>query len=161
VATPPVQIVEALNDLVIDGGPITVNVAVLLVSPTPLSFELIIPVLLSHTPVVEPVTVTLKLQLPLPVSVPPLKVILFDAALVVSVPPQVVVLESPTVTPEGSVSLKLIPVRFSDAFGLVTVNVKLVVAFSKMLDDPNDFITVGGLATFRFAVAMFPVPPLF
>jgi hypothetical protein len=54
----PSGIVAASNALAIDGGPTTVNVAVLLVAPAPLSVELITPVVLFHTPVVEPVTVT-------------------------------------------------------------------------------------------------------
>jgi len=57
---PPSGIVAASNDLEIDGGPITVNTAVLLVAPVPPSVELIAPVVLLHTPVVEPVTVTLN-----------------------------------------------------------------------------------------------------
>jgi hypothetical protein len=161
VAVPPIGIVVASKLFEIDGGPTTVNVAVFEVVPAPLSFELIAPVVFIHTPVVEPVTVTLKLQLVPPVNIPPVKVILFDAALVVSVPPQVVVLESPTVTPDGSVSVKLIPLRFCDPFGLVIVKLRLVVAPSSTLEEPNALLIVGGAATLNIAVfEVVPVPPL-
>ena len=88
VVTPPIGIVAAPNALLIAAPPTTVSVAVLLVAPAPLSVELIAPVVLFHTPAVIPVTVTLKLQVPAPASVPPLKLIVLGAV-VVSVPPQV------------------------------------------------------------------------
>jgi len=56
---PPSGIVAASNALVIDGGPITVSVALLLVVPGALSFEVRAPDVLFHTPTVEPVTVTM------------------------------------------------------------------------------------------------------
>jgi hypothetical protein len=155
--------VDASNDFEIDGGPITVSVAVLLVLPAPLSFELITPVVFIHTPVVEPVTVTLKLQLLLPPvpSVPPVNEIILGAV-VLSVPPHVEVgPEVATVTPAGSVSVKLMPVRFCDPFGLVMVKLSEVVAPSSTLEDPNDLETVGGAATLNIAVfEVVPVPPL-
>jgi hypothetical protein len=108
---PPRGIVAALNDFEIDGGPTTVSVAVFEVAPVPLSFELIAPVVLFHTPVVEPVTVKLNEQLPPPASAPPLNVIVLGAV-VVSVPPHVAVgPEVATVIPAGKVSVNAIPVR--------------------------------------------------
>ena len=62
VATPPVQMVEALNDLLIVGCPITVIIAVFEVESAPLSFELIAPVVLLHAQAAAPVTVTLNVQ---------------------------------------------------------------------------------------------------
>jgi len=157
---PPCGIVAASKLFEIDGGPITVSVAVFEVAPAPLSFELIAPVVLFHTPVVDPVTVTLKLQLPPPVSVPPLKLIVLGAV-VVSVPPHAAVgPEVATVTPAGSVSVKLIPVRFCVAFGLLMVNVSEVVAPSSTLEAPNALVIVGGVATVSVAEAVLPVPPL-
>jgi hypothetical protein len=85
VATPPVQMVETLNDLLIVGCPTTVIVAVLLVAPGPLSVELITPVVFMHTQAVVPVTVTLKVQLPLWATVAPLRLML--PVVVVNVPP--------------------------------------------------------------------------
>jgi hypothetical protein len=108
---PPSGIVAALNDFDIDGGPTTVNVAVFDVAPAPLSFELTAPVVLFHTPVVEPVTVTANEQFPPPASDPPEKLIVLGAV-VVSVPPHVEVgPEVATVIPAGRVSVNAIPLR--------------------------------------------------
>jgi len=163
VAVPPSGIVAALKDLLICTGPITVNVAVFEVAPAPLSFELIAPLVFIHTPVVEPVTVTLKLQLLLPPvpSVPPVNEIV-PGAVVETVPPHAAVgPEVATVSPAGSVSVKLIPVRLIDEFGLVIVKVRLVVAPSSTLEAPNDLVSVGGEATVTDAVLLVvPVPPL-
>lgn len=79
-------IVDASKDLVMLGGPTTVRVAVLLVVPAPVSVELIAPVVLFHTPVVDPVTVTVIVQLPLAARLPPENEIVL-AEVVVNVPP--------------------------------------------------------------------------
>jgi hypothetical protein len=128
VEVPPIGIVAALNDLLIDTGPITVSVAVLLAAPAPLSVELIAPVVLFHTPVVDPITVTLNWHIALAARVPPLNVIVLGAV-VVTEPPlhSGVGPELATVTPAGNVSVKLIPVRPLPAFGLVMVKVSEVV----------------------------------
>jgi hypothetical protein len=158
---PPSGIVIASNDFEIDGGPTTVSVAVFEVVPAPLSFELIAPVVLSHTPVIDPVTVTLNEQFPPAESVPPVKLIVLGAV-VDTMPPQVAVgPEVGTVMPAGSVSVNAMPVSPSDPFGFVMLNVRLVVALSKMLDCPNDLLIVGGVATVTVAVfEVVPVPPL-
>src|SRR5262249_49214561 len=105
---PPSGIVAASNDLDIDGGPTTVSVAVLLVPPAPLSFELIGPVVLLHTPVVPPVTVTLNEQLPLAASVPPENVIVPGAVVDTIPPPHAAVgPDVGTVIPAGSVSVNV------------------------------------------------------
>jgi len=159
VATPPVQIVEALNDLLIAGGPMTVIIAVLLVAPAPLSLELIGPVVLLCTPADTPVTVTLNEQEPLAASVPPLNEIMVGEA-VASVPPQVLELAVGTDSPAGSVSVKVIPVSPSPVFGLVIVNVRLVVPPTGMLAAPKPLVIVGGEATVTVAVLLVaPVPP--
>jgi len=159
VATPPVQIVEALKDLLIVGAPTTVIMAVLLVAPAPLSFELIGPVVLLCTPEETPVTVTLNEQLPLAASVPPLNAIV-PGAVVASVPPQVLALAVGTDSPAGSASIKLIPVSPSPVFGLVIVNVRLVVPPTRMLAAPKLFVIIGGDATVTVAVLLVaPVPP--
>src|SRR5262249_11415405 len=93
-------------------------------------------------------------------GVPPVKLIVLGAV-VVSVPPHVVDEPFATVNPGGSVSVKLIPVRLSEAFGFVIVNVRLVVPPTRMLAAPNDFVNVGALATVTVAVLLVaPVPPL-
>jgi hypothetical protein len=108
---PPIGIVAASNDLVIDGGPTTVSVAVLLVPPAPLSFELIAPVVLFQTPVVEPVTVTLNEQPPLAASIPPEKLMVLGEV-VETMPPQAAAgPEVGTVIPAGNVSVNETPVK--------------------------------------------------
>jgi hypothetical protein len=126
VATPPVQMVEVLNDFMIVGCPITVIIAVLLVAPGPLSVELITPVVFEHTQADTPVTVTLNMQVPLAVSVPPLnEIILGDV--VVTVPPQTLALPVGTVIPAGNVSVNEIPVSGSAPFGLLNVKLSAVI----------------------------------
>jgi hypothetical protein len=120
--------VEASNDFEIEGGAITVRVAVLLVVPVPLSLELTAPVVLFKTPAVAPVTVTMNEQVPEAGIAPPVRVMVPAEADVVTVPPpQVVAVPFGTVKPAGNVSVKVTPVRPSDEFGLVSVKVKLVV----------------------------------
>jgi hypothetical protein len=136
-------IVAASNDFIIEGGPTTVSMAVLLVPPAPLSFELTLPVVLFHTPVVPPVTVTMNEQLEVAASVPPLKLIRFGDV-VDTIPPQVAIGPAVgTVSPAGNVSVKAIPVNPCAGLGFVMLNVRLVVAFSRMLDAPNAFMSVG------------------
>jgi hypothetical protein len=155
-------IVVASNDFMIDGGPTTVSMAVLLVPPAPLSFELIFPVVLFHTPVVEPVTVTLNEQVPFAASVPPENVMVLGAVVETMPPPQAAVGPAVgTVIPAGSVSVNAIPVRPSEAFGFVILNVSVLVWPSRMLDGENDFIIVGAVATANVAIAPVAlVPPL-
>jgi hypothetical protein len=83
-------------------------------------------------------------------------------AVVVTEPPQAGVgPEVATVTPAGNVSVKLIPVRFCEAFGFVMVNVRLVVPPSSTLEAPNALLIVGAAATVNVAVLLVvPVPPL-
>src|SRR5204863_1450445 len=86
--------------------------------------------------------------------------VIVPGAVVVNVPPQTAVgPEFATATPAGNVSLKLTPVRLTAAFGLVSVNVSVVVPFSKTLEAPNALLMVGAATTVIIAVAMFPVPP--
>jgi hypothetical protein len=153
-------IVAASNPFDIDGGPTTVNVAVFDVAPAPLSVELITPVVLLHTPVVEPVTVTLNEQLPLAASVPPLKLIRFGDVVETMPPPQAAVgPEVATVIPAGNVSVNAMPVKPCVELGFVMLKVRLVVPPSRMLDCPNDFIMLGACATFIVTVAILVQPP--
>lgn len=146
------------NALLIEGAPITVIDAVLLVAPAPLSVELMTLVVLFCTPALAPVTVTLNEQVPLAASVPPLNEIMFGAV-VVTVPPQVDCDPSGTVSPAGSVSVNAIPVRPRDELGLVIMKSRLVVPPTWMLDAPKDLLIVGGDATVSDAIAVLPVPP--
>src|SRR5215472_14432466 len=152
--------VAASNDFIIDGGPTTVSIAVLLVPPAPLSFELIFPVVLLQTPVVDPVTVTLNEQLPLIPSVPPLNVMVLGAVVDTMPPLQAAVgPEVGTVIPAGSVSVNAIPVSPRVELGFVMLNVRVLVWPNSMLDGENDFIIVGAAATFIVTVAMLVQPP--
>ncbi|HKV41952.1 MAG TPA: hypothetical protein VJX67_22300 [Blastocatellia bacterium] len=161
VATPPFSgIVGTLKALLMAGAPTTVRVAVLLVAPAPLSFELIAPVVLFQTPVAAPTTGTPNEHVPDPARVPAVKLIVLGAVVEI-VPPQVAVgPEVATVIPAGSVSVNAIPVNDRDVFGFDTVNVKVVPAPWRMLDAPNALLSVGGVATVSVADAVFPVPPL-
>jgi len=158
---PPSGIVAASNDFAIVGGPTTVIVAVLLVAPAPLSFELTGPVVLLSTPAAVPVTVTLIVQLPAAAIDPPASAIVLPP-LVVSVPPlQVDELPLATDNPAGRTSVNDTPVNPSDAFGFVIVKDSDVVPPTRMLAAPNDFDIVGAFATVRVAVLLVaPVPPL-
>src|SRR5262249_34622514 len=92
-------------------------------------------------------------------SVPPLNAIV-PGAVVASVPPQVLALAVGTDSPAGSASIKLIPVRPRPVFGLVIVNVRLVVPPTRMLAAPKLFVIIGAEATVTVAVLLAaPVPP--
>jgi len=159
-AIPAVNV--ALLPLVIVGGvPVTFNVAVLLVAPGPLSVELITLVVFSFVPVVVPVTFTEIEHKPLAATVPLDKLIELEPATAAVVPPQVLLAAFgvETTSPVGKVSLNATPLRLVE-FGLLMVNVRLVLAFSKMELAPKALLIVGGVATVMLAEAVFPVPPL-
>jgi len=161
---PPTAMVEGLKDLLIEGGATTVMVAVLLVLPVPPSVELIVPVVLLWSPAVAPVTGTLKLQLAPGLAIDaPVSVILPVEFTVVSVPLQVAVgPESATVNPEGSVSVKVIPVRGLPfgLFGLCIVKFRFTKPPSGTVEEAKDFETEGGLTMFNCALLLAnPVPP--
>src|ERR1700730_43594 len=119
------EMLAVANDLLIVGGPTTFSVAVLLVVPVPPLLELTAPVVLFFAPPLVPVTVTLNWQVllpPVPIDAP-LRLITPVELVVVSVPLQVVALESATVNPAGRLSVNPTPVRVVAEFGLVIVNV--------------------------------------
>jgi hypothetical protein len=159
-ATPAVNV--ALLPLVIVGGvPVTFNVAVLLVAPGPLSVEVITLVVFSFVPVAVPVTFTEIEHELLAATVPPDKLIELEPAIADGVPLQVLLnaFEIETTRPAGNVSLNATPLRLVE-FGLLMVNVRLVLAFSKIELAPKALLMVGGVATVMLADAVFPVPPL-
>src|SRR5258708_39770783 len=94
------------KDLLIVGGPMTFNVAVLLVVPVPPLLELTAPVVLFFAPPLVPVTVTLNVQGVPTATEAPLRLITPVELVVVSVPLQVFGVESATVNPPASVALK-------------------------------------------------------
>jgi hypothetical protein len=171
VVVPFSVIFTAPNALLIVGGATTFRVAVLLAVPVPPSVELIAPVVLLASPATVPVTFTVSVQDALCATLPPDRLMTPDPAVAVTVPPQVLVtpgvaatssvaLPGPAVT--GSVSLKATPLRSPLAlvFGLLIVNVIVLVPFSGILVGLNALLIVGGPTTVRFAVAVFPLPPL-
>jgi len=139
----------------------TFSVAVLLVAPGPLSAEVIAPVVLFFEPVVVPVMFAEIVHEPLAVKVPPDKLIELEPAVAVVVPPHVLLrlLGFATTSPAGKLSVNATPLRLV-VFGLLIVNVRLVLAFSGIEAAPNAFVIVGGVATVMLAEAVFPVPPL-
>ena len=139
----------------------TFSVAVLLVAPGPLSAEVIAPVVLFFEPVVVPVTLSEIVHEPLAASVPADKLIEPDPAVAVVVPLHVLprLLGFATTSPAGKLSVNATPLRLV-VFGLLIVNVRLVLAFSGIEAAPNAFEIVGGVATVMLAEAVFPVPPL-
>jgi len=71
------------------------------------------------------------------------------------------VLESATVTPDGSVSVNATPVRLTVEFGLVMVNIKLEVPPGTIRFGLKAFEIWGGATTVIEAVLLVPpVPPL-
>ena len=158
-ATPAVNV--ALLPLVIAGGvPVTFNVAVLLVAPGPLSAEVITLVVFSFVPVVVPVTFTEIAHEPA-ATVPPDKLIELDPATAEVVPLHVLLraFGVETTRPVGRLSVNAKPVRPTE-FELLMVNVRLVLAFSKIELAPKALLMVGGVATVMLADAVLPVPPL-
>src|SRR5262249_39838030 len=89
------------------------------------------------------------------------RVITPDPAVAVTDPPQVLLspLGVPTTKPEGRLSVKSSPVSPVKLFGLLILNVSVVVPFNGMLAAPNSFVIVGGLATVRLAEEVLPLPP--
>ncbi len=149
----------APKDLIITGGPITL-IEALEVFPVP-SVEVTC-TLLFFTPAVVPCMFTETVHEPLAATDPPDRLTEPEPPTAVAVPPHVLFRfeVDATVRPAGKLSVNAIPVTVTPVFGLVMVKVKLVVPFSGMPAAPNALVMVGGVATVRFAVAEFPVPPL-
>jgi len=146
--------------LMMTGGATTVMDA-LDVLPVPPSVE-VIATLLFFIPAVVPVTLTDTVQLALAASVPAERLTEPEPPTAVPVPPQVSLrfgVDAIT-RPAGRVSVNVTPFKVTVVFGLVMLKVKLVVPFKGMFAAPKDLVIVGGEATVRFAVAVFPVPPL-
>ncbi len=87
------------------------------------------------------------MQLPLLAIEAPLKDMVRVAAVTVSVPLQVDVLESATLNPTGKVSLKATPLSVVSVFGLLIVNIKLDVPPCGIEAGLNDLLITGALIT--------------
>ena len=150
----------APNALMITGAPTTVILA-FAVFPTLPSVEVTC-VLLFFTPPVVPVTFNETAHEVFGASVAPVSVATPPPLAAVAVPPHVLfnAFGVATTSPAGRLSVNAIPVSgMVFEAGFVIVSVKLVEPFTGILAAPNAFAIVGGVATVRFAVAVFPVPP--
>ncbi len=156
-------IVEEPNAFAIEGGPSTARMAVLLVPPAPVSFELTAPVVLLFAPTLVPVTFRPTLHDALAARLPPLRLkLVLPAVAPVTLPPQVLLAlgTAATCNPLGRLSVNETPVRASVELGLVMVNVRLVDPLSGIVVAPKALEMVSGVATLRLAEAVLPVPPL-
>ena len=119
------------------------------------------------TPAVVPVTSTEKLHVEPgagdAVNVPPdkLMVPLPAVAVIVPLPHDPVTFGGvATTSPEGKVSVNATPLNATPVFGLLMLKLSVLLAFNTMLVGLNDLVMLGGEATVRLALAVFPVPPL-
>ncbi len=114
------------------------------------------PLVLSFTPAVVPVTLTEKVQEPLLARVAPDRLIEPDPAVAVIVPPPHEP-DSPfgvaTTKPVGNVSVKPTPLRAVPVFGLLMVKLNEVEPLSGIVAAPNILLIAGGATTVTLAVA--------
>jgi hypothetical protein len=110
------------------------------------------------------VTFTMKVQFAPAARVAPVRLTTLVPAIAVMVPPSQVPtrpLGLDTSKPVGSVSEKASPVRVTTEFGFVRVNARPVVPpGSSVRTFPKLLVRLGGVATVKVAVAVFPVPKL-
>jgi hypothetical protein len=158
VDVPPTGTEFGLNDLVIEGGAMTVILAVAVLPVPPLA-DVTLPVVFVKVPSEAPVIVTPKVQVPPPAIDAPLSEIVRVAATTVTVPPQAEKLPSATLSPVGRTSVKATPVRAVDGLLFVIVNVRVDVPPTGIEAGLNDLVIEGGPATLMVAVAVLPVPP--
>lgn len=142
-------------------GALTMVMLAFEVLPTPPSVAVTC-TLLFLTPAELPVTLTEKVQDPLAGKVPATRLVEDAPAVAVAVPPQVfaIPLGVAKTNPAGRASVNANPDSAMAAFGFCSVNVRLVTPPTGLLAAPKALLIVGGLATDRFAAAVFPVPPL-
>jgi hypothetical protein len=160
VDVPPGGIDVGLKPLEMVGGATTTRVEVLETVPVPPSVEVTAPVVLSKLPADAPVTVTEKEQAGLVATVAPDSEMVRVVAVVVSVPPHTVELESATVRPVGRMSEKPTPVRLAAlGDGFVIVNPSEDVPPSGIVDGLKAFAMVGGATTVRVAEELFEADP--
>lgn len=133
--------------------------------PEPALLVATVPVVFTLCPLVVPTTFTEKLQEPPAAIVPAAR---FTTAKPETVP--VVIVPEPqepvspfgfaTVKPAGSVSPNATPASATVAFGLVMVNVSVVVPFRLMLAAPNALAMLGGPITVMLAVLLVAPAPV-
>lgn len=143
------------------GWPFTVRVAVA-VLPVPPLVELTAPVVLTAVPATLSVTFTPIVQEPPATSAPPDRLMLPDPTVAVSEPPQ----ELPgrpvaTVIPAGIASVNARPASAALTFGLVRVNVNVVLPFATMLAGLNALATLGAKVAEILSVSVAELLPGF
>src|SRR5215472_11076324 len=142
----PVWSVAVPNDLLSVGGATTVMLAVAAKPVTP-CVSVTVLVVLFWTPAAVPVTLVLKVHDAPAASVAPVKLILLVPAVAeIAPPPQEPVrpLGVETTKPEGSVSLKVSPVKaLGLPAGLLKVKARVVLAPVWSVAVPNDLLSVG------------------
>ena len=154
-------ILVGLNALAIEGGATTAMLAEA-VPPVPPSVELTAPVVLFCVPPAVPVTFSEKVHDVLAANDAPERLTTFVPCVAVIVPPPqlpVKPLGVDTTRPAGKVSLNPIPVSVVVVFGLLTVKLKEVDPFRRMLAAPKALPRVGGVSTVIEAFEVLPVPP--
>ncbi len=142
---PPTAMEAVPKVLVILGGPVTLTLA-FDVLPVPPLVDVTVTELF-FTPAVVPVTFTENVQLAAPASAAAARLTLEAPAVAVMEPaPQVPVsaFGVATTRPAGNVSVKAIPVRLVDAFGFVTVKLRLVLPPTAMEAAPKVLVILGG-----------------
>ena len=113
-----------------------------------------------------PVTLTENVHEALEASVPPNKLTvdgdpggLLMVAVMMPLPHEPVTVVEANFTPPGRESVKLMPLRATLLFGLVSVKLNVLLPPNGTLLGLNDLPIVGGLATVSVAVAAAPLPP--
>jgi hypothetical protein len=141
------------------GGASTIRVALAVLPGRPAE-DVIAPVVFVYVPPWPgPLTVTGNEQDQPMKRLPPLRLIV-SPPVVVSVPPQTLLVPSATVSPAGNVSVKASPVRsVLLTSGLYRVNVSVVVPLIRMLERLKAIPMVGEMRAVMLAVADAPVPP--
>src|SRR4030095_16143487 len=132
------------------------NTSAVAVLPVPPFVDVTLFVVLVFKPAVEPVTVTLNVQEPLAAIVPTDNAIVPVPAVVVIlfIPPQALKVPVATVKPAGKTSVNATPVSAVPVFGLLIVNVSVVVLPVKMGFAVNALLMTGGSITVSEEVPM-------
>jgi len=94
-------------------------------------------------------------------NVPPERLAWLEPVTAVAVPPHVLarLFGAATVRPAGRLSVNETLVSATPLLGLLMLKSSEVVPFEGIVIVPNVLVIAGGLATVRFAEAVFPVPP--
>ena len=142
---------------------LTTEVVAVAGAPSMASFELTVLVVLVCTPIAMPVTFTEKVQEAPGARVAPDKLMLFEPAIAVMVPPPhepVRTLGVDTTRADGSVSVNTSPVSVVRVFGFVSVKLRAVLPKNKSTcESAKVLVRVGGEITLSVADAAVPFPP--